>query len=249
MKRHALIISNPGETGAENYCKGVEIDVINYTSFLKSALGGTWYDSEITPLNRPSKLNMNDAIAKISSCDYTLIIFIGHGYYSASRESTILELRKNEEIDSFDFRKGAQKRTIILDCCRKIVKDIITEEAMDVKLAKAKSELNLSECRKYFEKKLETCSNGIVIGYACSRNETSGDSKSRGGYYSYSLLKSVTNWRETNSIDLASKWKVFSIVAAHNASINIVSRLSGGTQNPDIEKPRSEPYFPIAVMA
>ncbi|MCL6478698.1 MAG: caspase family protein [Peptococcaceae bacterium] len=139
MKRHALIISNPGELGAENYCEGVKIDVKNYISFLKSPLGGTWYDSEITHLDRPSRANVHNAITNISLCDYTFIVFCGHGYFSASKESTILELRKNEEIDSLDLRNGARKRTIILDCCRKIEKDIITETTIIAKFAEARA--------------------------------------------------------------------------------------------------------------
>ncbi len=249
MQRHALIISNPGEKGAQNYCEGVKVDVTNYTSFLTSALGGTWCDNEITHLDRPSKSATTNAIADLSSNDYSFIVFCGHGYYYSRQESTLLELRKNEEIDSLDLRKESKKRTIILDCCRKIEKDIITEAAMAAKFMEARAELNASECRKYFEKKLEECSNGIVVGYACSKNGTAGDSESRGGYYSYSLLRSATNWRETKNIDLSSKWAAFSTVEAHNGSIAIVSRLSGGTQNPEIDKPRSEPYFPIAIMA
>ncbi|MTI82405.1 MAG: caspase family protein [Firmicutes bacterium] len=249
MKRHALILSNPGESGAENYCEGVNVDVNNYTSFLKSALGGTWYNNEITHLNRPSKLDTNNAIKDISSCDYSLIIFCGHGFYSASRESTILQLRKNEEIDFLDLKNEAKKRTIILDCCRKVEKDIITEERMIAKFSEAKAELNPLECRKFFEKQLEKCHNGIVVGYACSKNETAGDSQSKGGYYSYSLLKSATEWCETNNIDLTRKWSKLNIAEAHNASIKNVSRLSGGTQTPEIDKPRSGPYFPFAIMA
>ncbi|MFZ2396429.1 MAG: caspase family protein [Smithella sp.] len=249
MKRSALIISNPGEQGAQNYCEGVKVDVTNYTSFLKSALGGTWYDYEIVHLGRPSKSQAITAIEKLSSNDYTLIVFCGHGYYSSRQESTILELRKNEEIDSLDLRKGAKKRTIILDCCRKVEKDIITEARMAAKFMEAHAELNPSECRKYFEKKLEECSTGIIVGYACSKNETAGDSESSGGYYSYSLLRCVTDWREKKNIDLSKSWASFSAVEAHNGSTAIVSRLSGGTQNPEIEKPRSEPYFPIGIMA
>jgi len=249
MRRHALLISNPGEPGTENYCEGVKVDIANYTSFLKSALGGTWYDAEITHLHRPSESGAKDAISNISSNDYTLVVFCGHGYYSAHRESTILELRKGEEIDSLDLRKGANKRTIILDCCRKVERDIIHEAALTAKFAEARAVLNRSECRKYFEAQLGKCSSGIVVGYACSKDETAGDSQSRGGYYSYSLLKSTATWHKTNNIDLSSEWKAFSVVAAHNSSIKEVSRLSGGNQNPEIEKPRSEPYFPIAIMA
>lgn len=249
MKRHALIISNPGELGTENYCEGVNIDVKNYIYFLKSPLGGTWYDSEIAHLDRPSKENVNNAIKNISSCDYTFIVFCGHGYFSESKESTILELRENEVMDSLDLRKGSSKRTIILDCCRKIEKDYITETAIIAKFAETRAQLGPSECRKYYEKQLEKCPSGIVVGYACLKNETAGDSQSKGGYYSYSLLKSAIDWHKTNNIDLSRNWEAFSIVAAHNASISLVSRLSGGTQNPEIEKPKSQPYFPIAIMA
>ena len=42
MTRKALIISNPGELGAENYCEGVKKDVANYKNFLMSAAGGGW---------------------------------------------------------------------------------------------------------------------------------------------------------------------------------------------------------------
>ena len=39
MKRKALIISNPGETGVENYCEGVKVDIQNYVCFIESPLG------------------------------------------------------------------------------------------------------------------------------------------------------------------------------------------------------------------
>ncbi len=249
MKRHALIISNPGEPGADNYCHGVNVDVQNYKSFLKSPLGGGWYDSEISPLARPTCQELESKIIGLSSFDYTFFVFCGHGFYSAQRESTILELKKGQEFNSIGLRKNSNKRSIILDCCRKVEKEIVVKAAMEALFEEARKMLDLAECRKYFENQIEKCLKGIIVGYACSKNETAGDSQSKGGYYSYSMMQSATSWRETNKIDLSKDWAAFSVVSAHNGAIPGVRSLSGGTQNPEIEKPRTDQYFPFAIMA
>ena len=249
MKKQALIISNPGEVGAQNYCHGVAVDVANYFSFLTSSLGGSWYESEIKQLIRPTKIEMANAISNHSTIDYSLIIFCGHGYFSLNKDSTILELKKNEEFDSNDLRQGAKKKTIILDCCRQVVNDISPDKALLTKFARTDTKLNKAYCRMYFENTINSCSNGIVLGYGCSKNETAGDNQTRGGYYSYSLLKSASNWFETNKISPLDDFSCLSIVSAHDESIKTVKALSGNAQNPEIEKPRSGPYFPFAIMA
>ena len=249
MKRHALIISNPGEYGAENYCEGVKVDVQNYTAFLKSPLGGGWYDSEISHLDRPFCVNLEKSISDLSSYEYTFFVFCGHGFYSAQRESTILELRKGQEFNSIDLRKNSNKRSILLDCCRKVEKEIITEAALVAKFAEAREMLNMAECRRYFEKQVDNCTKGVIVGYACSKNETAGDNQTKGGYYSHSILKAATSWRETHKIDLTKSWSAFSVVSSHDGAIPNVKRMSGGTQNPEIEKPRTDQYFPFAIMA
>lgn len=42
MKRKMLIIANPGERDAENYCEGVNQDVTRYHRFFTSIQGGAW---------------------------------------------------------------------------------------------------------------------------------------------------------------------------------------------------------------
>lgn len=54
MKRQALLIANPGESGASNYCEGVNRDCDSYPLFLKAPFGGAWYGNEIEILRRPS---------------------------------------------------------------------------------------------------------------------------------------------------------------------------------------------------
>ena len=249
MKRKALIVSNPGEPGAENYCNGVNVDVRNYSSFLKTPLGGGWYDSEISLLPRPSCSDLEKSVSGLSSYDYTLIVFCGHGFFSAQRETTILELKKGQEFNSLDLRKKSYKRTILLDCCRQVEKETLGEEALIAKFAEARERLNLADCRRYFETQVDKCATGIIVGYACAKNEKAGDDPTTGGYYSHSLLKAAASWRDTNTIDLSKQWGNFSVVSTHNQAIPNVLRKSGGTQNPEMEKPRSGPYFPFAIMA
>jgi len=248
MTRKAIIISNPGESGTEGYCEGVKADVSNYRRFLTSPLGGSWNESEIIHLERPKRDDVREQLLSLIAKDYSFVVFCGHGYFSTSRNSTIIELNKSEELNSRELRSNATKRTIILDCCRRIGPEALRKAFM-AEASRTAPLLNLSECRKYFDQAIGDCTNGIVVGYACSMNETSGESKSFGGYYSSSIMQSALTWHEKTHIDLTKKYRPFSIVNAHDSATPVVRELSGGTQNPDIEKPRSGPYFPFAIMA
>lgn len=123
--RRALLISNPGEIGAENYCKGVYVDIRNYTRLLLSPQGGSWDPSEIRHLDRPTAQNVRDWLAYFSTHDYVLVMFTGHGWYSSVDRDRILELGNKEKLQSIELRKGSSKRTIILDCCQKVYAESI----------------------------------------------------------------------------------------------------------------------------
>ncbi len=249
MTRKALLIANPGEIGAENYCEGVNKDMDNYKTFLTSPLGGLWYTNEVDILHKPNKATVREAIQKLKGYDYSKIIFSGHGVYSSIHKSTILELNKSESIDSVELRNGSKKQTVILDCCRKVEKIIIHEFVERLMKAAAITQLSPSECRRYYDSRIEECDIGLIVMYACSINETAGDDSSKGGYYSHSLISSATKWADSDSKDISKTIYYFSAIMAHDAASSNVQSLSGGRQKPVIEKPRSGPYFPFAIMA
>jgi hypothetical protein len=251
MKRFALIISNPGELGEENYCHGVPKDVTNYSSFLTDGTGGFWKPSEIKTLNRPSVTEVREQIKQFSAYDYVLAIFAGHGWYSTSSASTVLELRANQSIDSAELRKGAPKQTLILDCCRHKSANAAFAEARDsmMKSASQGPRINNEACRRYYDSKIEACAPGIVVLNACSPGEGAEDDSLKGGYYSSSLLESSKAWVRNSTVNTATHSDVKSAVGAHNDAEPIVKRLSGYRQNPSIEKPRTTPYFPFCVIA
>jgi hypothetical protein len=250
MNKKIIMISNPGESHAENYCEGVNVDIKAYTDFFTSPLGGAWERSEMQHLDRPTAKNVRDSIADLKEFDYSLILFCGHGWYSSVDRSTILELRSGESLNELDLREGGRKRLILLDCCREVHHESIVEASMEnFSVVRKAGGLSRVECRKYYEDAITKASSGIVVTHACDLNETAGDSEIDGGYYSFSLRSSARNWMTSTSIDLSKKYLISSIVKTHTAAVGLVGVRSGGRQNPKIEKPRSEPYFPFAVLA
>src|ERR1700722_11765209 len=118
--RRALLIANPGESGDENYCKGVYVDVANYRQLLLSAVGGAWEAGEIQSLDRPTVGEVRMWVADFSRYDYAFIMFSGHGWFSSVDGDRVLILKKGEEIASKELLTGTKKRTVVLDCCQKI---------------------------------------------------------------------------------------------------------------------------------
>ena len=249
LNRKSLIIINPGTVGAESYCEGVIKDAQIYKSFMLSGVGGAWRSDEIDILKWPTQKQVRDAIDNHKEVDYSFIAFCGHGHHSEYKNSTILELRDGINLDSMELRNGATKRTIILDCCRKIHRPMALDETLTKSFDRADAVVNTSECRNYFDKTISACDRGIVVMFGCSINETAGDDALRGGFYSYNLINSTRDWARKKHIDTKKNYSTFSVVKAHNEALPSVIRLSGGTQNPTIQKPRSEKYFPFGIVA
>lgn len=248
MKRKALIIHSPGTKGTEGYLQGVEKDVINYTTFLRSPLGGAWSESEIELLPSPSYALVRGKLEAMKDIEYTFVVFTGHGYHSDKRKESMICLSENEDMYAVELRMGAIKRTIIVDACRKISKEI-QMESFSMKLAAKHENLDPVQCRMYFDKRISECEKGFVVCNACSVDEYSYDSAKTGGYYSSALIEAAEDWYTRSTIDLASKYAIASVPQLHEVAVDSVVRRSAGNQNPDIEKPRTEPYFPFAVMA
>lgn len=242
MTRKMLIIANPGEVGAENYCDGVNKDISAYKYYFTSAIGGGWYDSEINVLIRPFPSEVNAAIEKMRTIDYTMIVFCGHGY--SYNDETILELKKDFSYKASSLRTYSTRRTIILDCCRKIEKNVLEKMYEFSARVETRSAMSIAEARKYYEDQIMICSPGLVILNACDLDETAGDDSRKGGYYSYSLRDAAIYWGEGYHQYRSS----LSVVGVHNAAVGRVRQLTSDKQNPQIEKPRSEPYFPFAVV-
>ncbi len=247
MKRQALIISNPGEIGEENYCNGVNQDVSNYESFLISPIGCAGHKTEIRKLFRPSVLQVRQVLKQLSGIDYSLIIFTGHGS-ALTPYSTILELRRKEELDSRELRNATKKQTIILDCCREPSDISIFFEKGIEKRAKAIA-IHPDRCRYYYDSQIEGCGNEVVVMYACSFGQKAYDNSAQGGIYSSYLIAGARWWSDGVEIGMNRSYSILSVVDAHEEADISTFKHTGYKQKPVIEKPRSGPYFPFCVVA
>ncbi|UDQ98937.1 caspase family protein [Lentisphaerota bacterium WC36G] len=258
--RRALLIGSPGEEWEDRYCKGVLKDLDNYESFLKSPQGGYWYESEIIRLEKPTSYDVKLKVAEIASYDYTYIVFSGHGYmlqenqYSAPKN--ILELRQGYELDADELRVNANKRTIVLDCCREVynISGQKISSSCESFQARAFADskprvLNSQECRYYYDKKIDECSNGIITKHSSSIGETSGDDEVIGGHYISSLLESAEAWTQKMLRTGEDRYYYnYNVVTAHNEAKPKTTKKKA-TQTPYIVKSKSEPYFPFAIVS
>ncbi len=253
ITKRALLISNPGEPGAENYCKGVYADIKNYQRILTSAEGGAWEDGEIKHLDRPSAKNVRYWITLFSVYDYVLVMFTGHGWYSAPDRDRILELKKGEELASNDLLVGTKKRTVILDCCQKVHQESLMEKlARQINFANASvgRTADRAACRKLFSDGVQAAPEGIIRLTSCAIGEVSTDDDTRGGRYNGSLIECLEDWALAQANNrFAIGASTFSVVAAHECAAAKTRKLSAEKQNPNIEKSKSAPYFPFAVFA
>jgi len=243
MMRKALLIGTPGID-----LPGVAKDLSNYQQFMLSPLGGLWSPSEIVTLQNPSKNEVSEQLATLRSADYSMVIFAGHGSHPKQNGSTFIALQPGVEMNVDTLKVGAPKHTMILDCCRKLERAVLTEDV----IAKADSqvlELNPLDCRKYYDQTITQCENGLVILFACEIDETAGESSTTGGHYSSALLNVVKNWRATINIDTSKNYRTLSITKAHNLAVPIVQQKTGNRQNPTSEYPRSTPHFPFGIIA
>ena len=174
MNRKALLIGSPGNKGSDSYLGGVARDIQNYDRYLRSAAGGSWYASEIQTLEYPTTSEVRQAIRPLESADYSFVLFSGHGYYDAKRNSTIACLCRDDEIDSSELRKGCTRHTLVLDCCRVVERHVLAEDTI-AKADQAPRKLDAAECRYYFDKQVLSSPRGLIVLHACAIDETAGD--------------------------------------------------------------------------
>ena len=249
VSRKALIIGSPDEK-----IPGVKVDVKALNDYLKSPIGGLWFDFEIMVLMSPSTSTLRNQISQLKLRDYSLVFFGGHGYYSAERKRNILKINPNEEFDSLELRAGAIKHTLILDCCRKVESERRLSESVTKAMtldSVSGQTLNPSRCRSYFDQAISQCDNGLVVMNACSIGEVANENDKDGGYYTSSLIDANEQWarRMLSTVNVTNSPSTFSTQNSHNAATERVRLLSGGRQTPSFEAPRAERRFPFTVVA
>ncbi len=248
--RRCVIVGNPGLPGQDNYCEGVNVDLRSYREFLFSAPRRLLVRVGDHCAQAAVALRLTRRSRRIGASDHLLFIFSGHGWYSSQSNSTILHLTEREQVDSDDIKAYGKSKLIILDCCRKVYREYISESMFAESLRKAMGpQLHPDECRRFYDKSVEKCEKCLISLHSCSIGETSGDSSEKGGVFSFNILQSALEVYRQSTIDTSRNYLLITAPTAFEAAAARVRRQSGNAQNPTIEKPRSGEYFPVAVIA
>lgn len=254
ITRKALLLSNPGEDGAENYVEGVNVDIVKYKQLLMSNVGGAWEKDEIWELDRPDVKNARFYLNLLSAYDYVFILFTGHGWYSSVEQDRILELRKGQEIRSIELSTGTKRRTVVIDSCQKVhheplVESLMAKEGM-FSAANIQRTPNREKCRKQFFDSIVAAPGPLVRLFSCRIGEVSSASDTEGSYFVASLVNCADAWVDGQAKrPFGTPAESYSVIAAHQCATIRTHALSGDTQHPTAEQAKTAPYFPFAVFA
>ena len=89
------------------------------------------------------------------------------------------------------------------------------------------------------------CGKQRLVLYSFDEDECSNDDSRKGGYYSFNLLKIARNWYENKGYTLYPA--TLTMVLAHERTKNLLKGIIDN-QTPQIEKPREETYYPLAII-
>ena len=214
MTRKALLIE-ASNVKNQTDLPGARLDIENWTTFLKTDLGGAWLESEIVTLHKPLASSVENEL-KLSKDCYCFVAFSGHG----CNGSVVLN-----DYDSFpaaSLKPKTDRGTLILDTCRGVsdpvallanlkvamanecIAKAVILEAMQGRATVLASQadpvvifnrmLKGTGPRPYWDKAVQDASAGVVQMLACSKGEAAGETPSAGGYYTSLLLQSAQIW-------------------------------------------------------
>ncbi len=242
MTRKAIIIGSPGPKNSATYLKGVEVDLRYFASFLKSSMGGSWENHEITELfNCPSQ-NLMESFQNTNT-DFLLVYFSGHGQQNL--KETIIAINDNESISISQLFSIIQtpKALIIIDTCIQLKDDEYSSFSGPEYLS-FKSLLDQPNTRDRYLQIISECAPCIAIAYSCSVGEMSSETE-LGGDYTYSLLKSSLEWYDNPTNE-----GVLSINSAHELASQHLKSKSNFDQHPQIRSTHNQEEnlnFPFAI--
>ena len=260
MNRYALIIESSNVKG-EDDLPGARDDADNWVEYLKSNLGGSWSDSEIRRLSKPSAINL-DIWLNLYKDRYCFVTFSGHGRHSAKANETYVCLNESDrDYPISQLKPRGSKGTLIVDACRGTEdgkRAVITEatamnEVLDVanalrnreQIVKMSTSVPVSQAYKWRNYLRDKTLNGVVTMYSCNVGEAAGEYEvgdpQKGGYYSSTLIAVAEQWSKKSYSS-----GVYSTKKAHDDTV-IYFEKAFPQQNPQYTPPYLE--FPFAVQS
>lgn len=241
--RSALIIYS--DKSKYGNLPGAQRDAIAWREYLQSDLGGQWLENEITTLANPSKQSLSNHLSLMSNkADIGAIFFSGHGFHRRSCEidSSFLCLNDREDIPVHMLNCGIPRLLIVADSCRGL--EPMTKSARIQASLIERYSATSSNIRQRYEGEFLACEKGAIYMYSCDIDEAAGESATKGGYFSSSLITSAREWASApnrKSPDSLSTAEAFSFAKARTKQLS-------PQQNPQYDAGRRLRHFPFAMI-
>ena len=236
------MIGSPGPKNTKQYLNGVDIDLHHFLRFLKSPIGGSWEDNEITGLFKCPSENLIELFQSMDT-DFLLVYFSGHGQQDLKETNIAINDSESLSVSQLISIIKALKALIIIDTCRKVSGEEYSSISGPEYLS-FQSALNQANSSEKYKQLISESTDGISIAYACSVGEISNDTE-LGGDYTYSLLKTSLEWYENQNNE-----SVLSINGANDLAHQYLKFKSNLDQNPQIvttNEKEEKPNFPFAI--
>lgn len=189
MTRKAILIAASPQSSP---VPGVYTDVDWWDVFLRSNPGGVWSTSEIYIAKDYKKDAILKLITSAKSCDYSLVVFAGHGQTLKTdmpwAEAQLL-LSEGNSLSEREINPGSPRCTLIMDCCRGLA-----DEEEPTELIKEAAELERANdpdaCCALFTKTLAAAESGLVKIYSRAVGSATADTRS----FTKHLLFGAAKW-------------------------------------------------------
>jgi hypothetical protein len=240
MKRKALIIyCDDTQSGS---LKGPSHDNSNYRQFLKSNLGGGWYDDEIISLRNPSSYDVAVTLrTHFKYIDYSFVLFSGHGFINVDHNNLQYIELNDTDVSILSLRNDSPKQTLIIDACRGFYSPL--KKSMENLLVDSYRAFtgDIQSTRKIYEDAIDNADQGWSILYAASENQTALDTP-EGAAYLLSLLSVSDVWKKSNSQN-----QILPLDSVHEGAKIYLTQNFTTTQRPSMAQEKRLRYFPFAV--
>jgi len=242
MKRRAILIEASAAPG-QDLLPGAALDVDTLKAWLSSNPGGAWEEDEIKVLRNPNISLVKANLILARSCDFAFITFSGHGSHPRGGDFDETEILVNDGIlRASDLNCGAPRCSIVIDACRYVGPEIITESfKRGVGVVKYSRDRTREAHREMFELEVNSSDKGAIFMFSCDINEFAGESSLTGGYFTKYLVESGNAWYEKNS----GRGVLNTQMAFLTTSLGVTQRVP--QQHPKYEAGRRMRHFPFSV--
>lgn len=238
LSRKAILIGAPS---VEQYLPGVIQDIKDMKAFLLSPTGGAWREDEIVTLVDQSKGTVTKHLNSCAEIDYAFILCAGHGEHQVlgTNGSTVIYLTEEDTLSIDSINSRAKRQLVIADVCRHERKIAIPESLLKAAMESYSAE-DIFDYRAAFDFAVMNCSEGRIVAYSCSVNQSAGEDE-KGGAFTQALLASPNNFLPNGSHGIVNVKQAFDW--AYRQLTN-----NSSSQTPVFNAGRRLDYYPFAVI-